>query len=142
MSLHEVCYIEPQKGAFMQPSISLNEASKMANVSTSTIRRWIKIGRLKASQNKQGNWQVDSQNLLSTLGSNPPSQGASMKASQAPNDDAKKLLEATVEALRREREINDELRSENRQLHAEIRALLEQKSSSKLGQMISRWVRV
>ena len=125
----------------METTISLPEASRLAAVSQTTVRRWIKSGSLEAKQDKAGKWQVNKQHLLSRLAIQPPRQGANMHETLIESSDKDRLLSETMEALSRERRINDELRSENIKLNAEIRGLLEVSSKKNFKGAISRWIK-
>ena len=123
----------------METTISLPEASRLAAVSQTTVRRWIKSGSLEAKQNKAGKWQVNKQHLLSRLAIQPPRQVANMQGTPVESSDKDRLLSETMEALSRERKINDELRSENIKLNAEIKTLL---VGGRNKSFLSRWVRI
>ena len=124
----------------MEITISLLEASKLATVSQTTIRRWIKAGKLEAKQDNRNNWKIDKQHLLSKLATCPPRHVGYKVETSSQSVDKDRLLSETLEALSRERRINDELRSENHKLNVEIRALLEQQAGFKFKSVISRWI--
>ena len=124
----------------METTISLPEASKLAAVSQTTIRRWIKLGSLEAKQDNSGKWKISKQHLLSRLAVQQPRQVANMSETLSVSPDKERLLSETMEALSRERKINDELRAENIKLNAEIKALLEQKSGISFTSVLSRWI--
>ena len=126
----------------METTISLPEASKLAAVSQTTVRRWIKSGSLEAKQDKAGKWQIGKQNLLSRLAIQPPRQVGNTNETFVESSDKNRLLYETMEALSRERKINDELRSENIKLNAEIKAILQKKDSLGIKSTISRWIRI
>ena len=125
----------------MDTTISLPEASKLAAVSQTTVRRWIKSGTIEAKTDKAGKWKIRKQTLLNKLATNPPRMGASLEAPAGQQVEDSPLYIQTLEALRRERQLNDELRSENKKLNAEIKALLAQRSEKSIGSVISRWIR-
>ena len=134
----------------MDQSYSLREASKIAQVSVSTMRRWVTSGEVPAKKRNSKTWTIESTELQKFLSLKPRTTN---EASKNNNENQSKafeiLLEESKEALRRERRISDELRvelresnSEIRKLENEIRALLEQKSDSKMKGFISRWIRI
>ena len=126
----------------METTISLLEASKLATVSQTTIRRWIKAGKLEAKQDKRNNWKIDKQHLLSKLATCPPRHVGYKVETSSQSSDKDRLLSETLEALSRERKINDELRSENNKLNTEIKAILGQQAGSNFKSVLSRWIRV
>ena len=134
----------------MNDSYSLREASKVAQVSISTVRRWINAGLISASKKGSRAWSIQSSELHNFLSSNSERvHGASKSSSDDNNELFRMLLEESKEALQRERRISDELRielknaqSEVRKLEIEIKALLEQKGGTKLKSVLSRWIKV
>lgn len=150
----------------MTASISLTEASRRANVSTTSVRRWITSGKLKASKTQGDEWVIDPDDLHLFLirqsgGQVPPTSprpfgGKRTGATTVPptvsptvggGDGYAEALKEAREALSRERRINDELRArvtaleqERTQHMAEMRALLSKDAASKEG-VLSRWIR-
>ncbi len=126
-------------------SLSVSQAAKRAAVSPSTIRRWIDSGAVKHSTSPEGWRMVTAHDLIGYLAKQGPEthravKGASAREvpvpSMAPPSDALKIA---LEALSRERQINDELRAQVRSLEqergqhiAEMRALLSGKSEGLL----------
>lgn len=133
----------------MTEFMNVNQAAKMAGCSLSTIRRWLKQGRIEGALKREDGWHIPMSHLQDFLADATPQVGALRVAARSPTEASDRLiaqlekqLEMAQQRAEKLEEEKRELHEENRQLHAEIRALLEQKSSSKLGQMISRWVRV
>ncbi len=149
----------------MSSHLSLTEASRRANVSTTSVRRWITSGKLKASKTQSEEWVIEPDELHLFLirqsgGPVPPtvprtSGGRRTGATTVPTTVAPTVgggegyaeaLKEAREALARERRINDELRArvlsmeqERTQHMAEMRAFLS-KDSPKDG-VLSRWIR-
>ena len=132
----------------MNTRITLSEASRMAGVSVSTVRRWASENRIEGSKTGEGIWRVSKESLLVMLSiqgaSMEPARtvhGASAVQTKAPDDVSVGILK---EALERERRVNDELRavlnereSTIRALETEMRAILSKESSG----LLSRWTR-
>lgn len=132
----------------MNSPISLSEASKMAGVSISTVRRWAIENRVQGSKTKDGVWRVSKESvliMLSTQGASVESvrrvHGASAVHTEAPDSASLAILK---EALERERRVNDELRAvlnereaSIRALETEMRAILSKENSG----LLSRWTR-
>lgn len=127
----------------MDSTIGLPEASKMASVSQTTIRRWIKSGEVQAELNHAGRWKLDKKKFLEKLAIHPPRKSAEVKPTSSGGVEDNPLYIQTAEALSRERKLNDELRAENKKLHAEIRELLTSNSDKERGFVgaLSRWIR-
>ncbi len=154
----------------MSIHISLAEASRRANVSPTSIRRWITSGKINAKKTENDEWVIDSTELHLLLikqsgkhvshtvsdGSNSkrkggttvsPTVGDTVGDTVVGRLGLSEALKEARQALSREREINDELRSHLRELEkertqhlAEMRAILSKDSQSKEG-IISRWIR-
>ena len=122
----------------MKERISITEASRMADCSPSTVRRWLKTGVLEGIKT-DGAWEIGREALLLHLSqlSKPfkGRQGASRRGHSEEPTHHEALNKQLMDDLHRERKMNDELRSENRKLQEEIKALL----ASKTGVM--GWVR-
>ena len=132
----------------MNNQITLSEASKMAGVSVSTVRRWALENRIQGSKTKDGVWRVSKESvlvMLSTQGVSMESvrsvHGASALHHEAPDSASLVILK---DALERERRVNDELRSvlneresTIRTLEAEMRAILSKENNG----LLSRWTR-
>ena len=133
----------------MNDSYSLREASKVAQVSISTVRRWVSAGLVAASKKNSRTWVIQSSELHNFLSSNSDRvHGASKSAANEENGLFKMLLEESKDALKRERRISDELRvdlkntqAEVRKLESEIKALLEQQAGVGLKSVLSRWIK-
>lgn len=132
----------------MNMHLSLAEASKMAGVSVSTVRRWAAENRIQGSKTRDGVWRVSKESvlvMLSTQGASMESvrsvHGASALHQESPE---KASLAIMKEALERERRVNDELRATMnereatiRALEVEMRAILSRENSG----LLSRWTR-
>ena len=138
----------------MNTQITLSEASQMAGVSISTMRRWALEKQVQSVKVKDGTWRISKENLLVVLST----QGASIEAIRTIRR-ASKTMEAPAmkesteyslvfirEALERERRVNDELRKTLnerevtiRALEAEMRAILQRQSENQGS--VSRWFR-
>lgn len=138
----------------MNTQITLSEASRMAGVSISTMRRWALENQVQSVKVKDGTWRISKENLLVVLST----QGTSMNASRTIRgasksieaSDMKDSTEASFlfmkEALDRERRVNDELRKTLneregtiRALEAEMRAILQRQTDTQSA--VSRWFR-
>lgn len=131
----------------MSREMSAPQAAKMAGCAPSTMRRWLKEKRIKGATLDSQGWTVPEESLREFLGASTPrtAQSRSEQRDLASSDllgALKEQIEALREQVRYERERATKLEEENRQLHAEIRALLDPKTKSKLGQLVSRWVRI
>ena len=131
----------------MNDDLSASQAAKMAGCAPSTMRRWLKEKRISGARLASQGWIVNEKSLREFLGSSAPltAQSRSEQAQRASSDLVELLneqLEALREQARFERERATRFEEENRQLHAEIRALLDPKTKSRLGQFVSRWVRI
>lgn len=151
----------------MTATISLAEAARRGNVSTTSVRRWITSGKLNASKTAADEWVIAPDDLHLFLirqsgGQVPPTPGRTsgrgrhgattvlptepLTVGGGPDGYHEALKEAR-EALARERRINDELRGRVRELEqertqhmAEMRALLSKDVKDKDG-ILSRWIR-
>lgn len=159
----------------MSDFLSLTEASRRADVSPTSVRRWIAAGKLKASKNKNDEWVIDPDILHhflirqvgprvaptlentgvgrrggataggATVG---PPVGPPVGPTVGAGDGYAEALKEAREALARERQINDELRTQVRELEkertqhlAEMRAMLAKDGSGGREGVISRWIR-
>jgi len=140
----------------MNDRISLPEAARRANVSPTSVRRWIDAGKLKATKGREGSWNLSFEDLRTFLATVQPNRRATVAPPVAhpthatPNSSLElegyreALLEART-ALERERRNNDELReqlkrfeSEIFKLTSEMQALLSRDSPTGV---LSRWVK-
>jgi excisionase family DNA binding protein len=135
-------------------TLTVTDAARQAGVSPSTIRRWMEAGDLKFSTSHQG-WRVTTKDaLMQHLSRQPhPSHrtvgGASAQQSHEThttlsNGSHLEALKISLEALERERRINDELRteisgirSELLKMMSEMKALLQKEDKG----LLSRWIR-
>jgi excisionase family DNA binding protein len=131
-------------------TLSVSQAAKRAAVSPSTIRRWIDSGAIKHSTSSEGWRLITAQDLMGYLSQHGPEtprivRGASAREAPVVSTGATgEALKIALEALDRERKINDELRAQVRSLEqertqhiAEMRALLSGKSEGLLS--IKKW---
>lgn len=148
-----------------QPTLSLHDAAKSLNVGITTLRSWCQSGKIKAQKTTQGSWTIERQSLMGYVATklsdtNPiPTLGLTRSSiAKTQNTSARmgsdRVQEVLSEALRREREIGDDLRrqlrdtnvriqslEEERTQHmAEMRALLSRDIKTTDG-VISRWLR-
>ena len=154
----------------MTDNLSLAEASRRADVTPTSVRRWIASGKLKASKNKHDEWVIDPDILhhfliqQSGIRSPQPApqvgggrrggatrSGATVAPTVVPTAGGDsgylEALKEAREALARERTANDELRLHIRELEkertqhlAEMRAMLSRDLNGKEG-VLSRWIR-
>lgn len=129
--------------------LSLTEAARRAGVTDTSVRRWLSSGKLKARKSAVGEWEIDPDVLQVFLATEAPNRRGTVVSvvSSAPPPQESGYVEALAtvkETLARERQINDELRtelrelrSENKALQAELRAFLSGEHESTL----SRWMR-
>jgi len=139
-------------------TLTVSQAAKASGKSVSTIRRWIDEGFLKATKTTEG-WRLISHNelmvALSKLTHETPSGERHAKPtptiSTLGGSSTVAVLEQALkrerEAVEREQRLNDELRSQIRELDrertqhlAEMRALLSKDAKATDG-VISRWLR-
>lgn len=140
----------------MEAPLSLPEAARRAGVSPTSVRRWVASGSLKATKNKDGSWTIQEGELRAFMATTLAARGASGgglqrsgaegKAPVAPSVEATGVAsnELLVEALRREKQINDELRAQNKELQGEILKLSAEMLSLLKGEgkgLLSRWIR-
>lgn len=131
--------------------LTMAEASKMIQRAESTIRAWVKTGQVRARQDNAGWWRIERDSLIAHAAAEalkkggPQRTGAYANPSTPPQQTP--LETALMDALNRERSINDELRKlvvkleEERTQHmAEMRALLSKDIKTTDG-VISRWLR-
>jgi excisionase family DNA binding protein len=137
----------------MNDSMSLNEAAKMANCGVSTIRRWATEKLINAEKDQSGIWRISKEAMHQFLVAGGESshgrraiRGASSVAHPSPASTNGEVLEVLREALRRERDVNDELRKQNEKIQAqliqvmhEMQAILNKQNP--LDGVISRWLR-
>ena len=134
----------------MDALLTLPEASRMAGISPTTARRWIASGALKASKDKDGAWLIREEELrafmVSTLALRKSSCGGLQRAGAEgkapPGATTVGTTEVLMEALRREKEINDELRAQNKELQAELLKLNAEMLAILKGEgknLLSRW---
>jgi len=136
----------------MNAPLSLPEAARRADASPTSLRRWISTGSLKATKDANGGWLIQEDDLrvymATTLASKKNSNGAPKRHGAEVSSTTVGTTDPTVvvimEALRRERHINDELRGQNKELQgeilkltAEMRAILSKEGAG----MLSRWLR-
>ena len=119
--------------------MTIAEASRMADCSPSTIRRWLTTGVLDGTKT-DGVWVIEEQVLRVHLNQLTKPfkgrQGASKEHNSGGPGQHEALHRQLQEDLHRERQINDELRAENKKLQEEIKALLAGKAG-----FLSRWIR-
>ena len=126
----------------MGEMISLKKASEVAACSVSCVRRWVQTGLVDGAKT-DGKWQVDVDSLkvhLATHGEPLQSRQGASKKSEPEVEPQQLRVDELLNALSRERALNDELRAENRQLQAEIKEILKEKSGGK--GILSRWLRI
>lgn len=136
----------------MNAPLSLPEAARRADISPTSLRRWISTGALKAAKDTNGGWLIREDDLraymATTLASKKSSSGAPKRQGAETASATAGTTDPTVvvltEALQRERHINDELRGQNKELQreilkltAEMRAILSKEGAG----MLSRWMR-
>jgi hypothetical protein len=132
----------------MEATVGLQEAAKMAAVSSTTVRRWAQTGAVAAAKSDDGVWQIDRQSLMVHLAVEPPRglhgatahpgggrRGASASADAEPEigGGTEYLRQALTEARQRisdlERSVRemqadkDSLHREKDELHRQIGAL-------------------
>jgi hypothetical protein len=153
------------KASDTQPTLSLHDAAKSLNVGITTLRSWCQSGKIKAQKTVQGSWIIERQSLMGYVATKPsdttPSPTLRLRKSSvaqtpsaAPRGGSDKVQEVLSEALRREREIGDDLRRQLRDANARIQSL-EQERTQHMAEMrallskdtkaadgvISRWLR-
>lgn len=153
------------KASDTHPTLSLHDAAKSLNVGITTLRSWCQSGKIKAQKTNQGSWIIERQSLMGYIATKssdthptPTLRLTKSSVAKTPNTSPRigsdKVQEVLSEALRREREIGDDLRrqlrdtnariqslEEERTQHmAEMRALLSKDTKTTDG-VISRWLR-
>lgn len=131
----------------MEPSIALSVAVKMSGKSPTTVRRWAKEKLVRAEKDHRGSWRFDPGSLktfLATGAAPPVRHGASTEPSETRDPSTMELIRSLHGALHRERQINDDMREQNRKLQAdlvklthEIKAILAKENKG----LLSRWIR-
>ena len=129
--------------------LSIRESAKLANRSQSWIRtklkRWAVDGQ--AVQDEKGRWAINQQAILAEAGSRIDKierKGATaFEAQKSHENDAfcdflQEQVRLQKETIKQLHEENISYRSEVRKLNEEIKALLQNKSGSRL----SRWFRI
>lgn len=127
------------------------EASKMIQRAESTVRTWIKTGQVRAQQDAAGWWRIERNSLLTHAAADASKRGVTQKGSAqvltSPPPQQTPLEKTLMEALSRERHLNDDLRNQLKQLDAErtqhlaeMRALLSKDVKAADG-ILSRWLR-
>lgn len=118
--------------------MTIMEASRMADCSPSTIRRWLKTGALQGSKT-DGVWGIEEEELRLHLAQLTKPfkgrKGASKSDGGGDLTHRDALHKQLIEDLQRERGINDDLRVENKKLQEEIKGLLASKSG------VMGWIR-
>ena len=131
----------------MEPTIALSVAVKMSGKSPTTVRRWAKERLVQAEKDHRGSWRFDSQSLktfLATGAAPPVRHGASTEPSDTRDPSTVELIRSLQNTLHRERQINDDLREQNRKLQADIVQLtheLKAELSKDDKGLLSRWLR-
>ena len=132
----------------MDTTYTIQQASKVAEVSPTTIRRWVTNGSLKASRNNK-KWEISHQELHHFLVKSGRQGASKVESNDNEHGLYRLLLEEKTESLRLEREQNMELRNELKELRSEIKkmeieikTLLENKSGKGLKDIVSRWIRI
>ena len=134
--------------------LSLSEAALQSGKSETSIRNWLKSNLIKGQRGSDGCWKIERTSLFAHLSglpqkserSAPKVRGYGAESDQT-SPQSEPLTLAYREALERERRINDELRSQIKDLEkertqhlAEMRALLSKDAKATDG-VISRWLR-
>ena len=141
--------------------VTIAEASVLIGMSQTKVRQWLNEPGF-AVRNAQGWWLIDKVVLLAKAASeSSPKESrragavtthrATSQSSEIAVTSSREVTEDRIrdlqETLARERRINDELRSENRNLQAvqtqhlaELRALLDSGTKDK-SSFLSRWIR-
>lgn len=141
--------------------VTISEASVLVGMSQTKVRQWLNEPNF-AMRNAQGWWLIDRVALLAKAASESSPKDsrrvgavtthrATSHTAEVSATSSREVAETRIrdlqETLARERRINDELRSENRNLQAaqtqhlaELRALLESGTKDK-SSFLSRWIR-
>lgn len=128
----------------MTVQMSLSEASKWSGKSVSSIRRWAISGLFSAEKDDHGCWIIDSNALQEYLSKTSSKRGHGSPKNEASSSES--LHGGLLNALRREQDLNDELRKkldekdkEISNLLHEMKAILKEKYG---GNLLSKWLRV
>ncbi len=103
--------------------MSLKQASKLAEKSPATMRRWASQGVVNAHKTKGGRWSFDRGELLAHLANHGTVTNTSHKRLISDSDSSQAITRAQNEALQRERQLVDECRKEIRELKLENKDL-------------------
>lgn len=141
----QMAIYHPSTGAFtMDETLSIHGASKMAGKSITTVRRWIRENPSIAIKSSDGRWKIDRHNFMAYLAQTSGRCETSIVTPQINNSNETELTRTLHEALHRERQINDELRSQMKEkdsellkLTYEMKSILEGRSNN----VLSRWFR-
>ena len=138
--------------------ITMKQALNISGKTSTTLRRWIAEGLVKAQKNQSGKWSIDENSLkvyLARYGENMSMNSSSIRRREtrlSPDmSDTNPLLTSLQDSLQRERDalnreqkINDELRmklgekdKELLKLTYEMQAILKKED----GGLLSRWLR-
>lgn len=146
----------PMKRTTSDPGVarrlSVGEAARTSGKASSTIRRWIADGSLKAIQNEEGWYLIAHEDLMATLSRlAPPSHMSDSRTTRnhatytTQAADGSPLVRSLQEAVAHERQVNGEFRQQIRtlegelvKLNAEVKALLSRDSPTGV---LSRWVK-
>lgn len=127
--------------------LSVGEAAKISGKATSTIRRWILEGFLKAIQDENGWYRIKHEDLMNTLSQvthKQPTSESTIQNNYSQINENTAFIKSMQESLERERRINDEFRNQIKSLESEIfkltheiRAILTKNSPIN---SLSRWL--
>ena len=120
----------------MSDYISVSSAAKMAQCSQSTVRRWLNESLIPQAKKTDKGWKIERSQFHQFLITNGRARATNEEPSK--QSDHLRLLH---EQLKKAQEKCDFLEKENRQLNAEIKAILGHKAGLNLKGVLSRWVR-
>lgn len=136
--------------------LKVSDAAQRAGVTTSTIRRWAKDGKINSTRTACGDFEIEAESLMGYLAKQPIPQASltqHVPPQESPEVQALRMtlaafqasLERETATLERERKLSDDLRDECRRLQADVRSLQAEMRAlltGELQEVVSRWVRV
>ena len=131
----------------MERDLSVKEAAQIAGCAASTMRKWINQKLIKGATKKDKGWRVPEEHLRNFLiDSDSRAHATAVTKSRSERvSDVEQLLRDQIRSLQDQLKIEQErsqnLESDNRQLNAEIKAILGHKAGLTLKGVLSRWVR-
>lgn len=132
----------------MSTHISLNEASKLCERSTTWVRNQAKkLEKEGRASKKSGKWLIEREAIISLiLVKKTPQKSEELSPKVTLESKLETQFRAQIDELKEDKKrLIDEverLNSENFSLRSELKTLLESKSGKGLKDIVSRWIRI